>query len=182
MLAPSSSQFDPNATLAKFASAAPGLLICELILSMGHDMRRRAVIACLSAAVLWPFAARAQQPVKMKRLAMIDPSATPVDMSIRGNPGYTTFFEEMKRLGYVEGGNLTVERYCLEGRYDRVPEIVYEVVAARPDVIFVIRNDLTLAIMLCPKRTRFQSSPGQAIRLPLGSYRVWRDLEATSRE
>ena len=124
----------------------------------------------------------AQQPAKKGRLAIVDPAAAPRDISIGGNPGYAIFFEEMKRLGYVEGGNLTVERYCLEGRYDRVPEIVYEVVAARPDVIFVIRNDLTLAIMLCPKRTRFQSSPGQAIRLPLGSYRVWRDLEATSRE
>jgi putative ABC transport system substrate-binding protein len=82
----------------------------------------------------------------MKRLAMIDPSATPVDMSIRGNPGYTTFFEEMKRLGYVEGGNLIIERYCLEGRTDNIPEIVHEVVATRPDVIFAVSNFLVLAL------------------------------------
>src|SRR6516162_753239 len=109
-------------------------------------MRRRAVIACLGAAVLWPIAARAQQPAKMKRLAIIDPAVTAVDVSIRGNPGYAIFFEEMERLGYVEGGNLIVERYCPEGRLDRLPEIVHEVVATRPDVIFSVTNYLTLAL------------------------------------
>jgi putative ABC transport system substrate-binding protein len=89
----------------------------------------------------------AQQPAKKGRLAIVDPAAAPRDISIGGNPGYAAFFEELKRLGYVEGGNLIVERYCLEGRYDRVPEIVHEVVAARPDVILAIRNDLVLAIM-----------------------------------
>ena len=143
-------------------------------------MKRREFLIAAAMLVTPMRRGSAQQPAKMKRLAIIEPAAKPSDVSIGGNPGYAIFFEEMERLGYVEGRNLIVERYCLEGRFDRVPEIVDEVVAARPDVIFVIRNDLTLAIMLCPKRTRFQSSPGQAIRLPLGSYRVWRDLEATS--
>jgi hypothetical protein len=35
---------------------------------------------------------------------------------------------------------LIVERYCLEERYDRIPEIVHEVVATRPDVIFIVTN------------------------------------------
>jgi putative ABC transport system substrate-binding protein len=52
----------------------------------------------------------------------------------------------MKRLGYVEERNLTVERYCLEGRYDRLPEIVHEVVATRPDVIFTVTILLTRAL------------------------------------
>jgi putative ABC transport system substrate-binding protein len=82
----------------------------------------------------------------MKRLAIIDPAVTAVDVSIRGNPGYAIFFEEMERLGYVEGGNLIVERYCPEGRLDRLPEIVHEVVATRPDVIFSVTNYLTLAL------------------------------------
>jgi putative ABC transport system substrate-binding protein len=82
----------------------------------------------------------------MKRLAIVEPVAKPRDVSIEGNPGYVSFFEEMKRLGYVEGRNLIVERYCLEGRYDRSAEIVHEVVATRPDVIFIVSNYPTLAL------------------------------------
>jgi putative tryptophan/tyrosine transport system substrate-binding protein len=113
---------------------------------MGQDVRRREVIACLSAAGLWPFAARAQQPSKLKRVAIMDPVAPPAAVSIAGNPGYTIFFEEMKHLGYVEGRNLIVERYCLEGRLNRFPEVVHEVVVTRPDVILAITPYLTLAL------------------------------------
>jgi putative ABC transport system substrate-binding protein len=95
---------------------------------------------------LWPFAAHAQQPSKLKRLAIIEPAAKPADVSIGGNPGYAIFFEEMKRLGYVEGRNLIVERYCLEGRYDRFSEIAHEVVVTRPDVIFAVTIFLTRAL------------------------------------
>jgi putative ABC transport system substrate-binding protein len=82
----------------------------------------------------------------MKRLAIVDPTAPPAAVSIVGNPGYTIFFEEMKRLGYVEGRNLIVERYCFEGRLDRFPEVVHEVVVTRPDVILAITPYLTLAL------------------------------------
>ena len=41
----------------------------------------------------------------------------------------------MKRLGYVEGVNLTVDRYSAEGRFDRYPELAKAIVATRPDVI-----------------------------------------------
>jgi putative ABC transport system substrate-binding protein len=63
------------------------------------------------------------------------------------DPGYTILFEEMKRLGYVEGANLIVDRYSAEGRYDRYPEIAHNVVATRPDVILAITNQLTLALL-----------------------------------
>jgi putative ABC transport system substrate-binding protein len=116
-------------------------------LGSGESMKRREFLIAAAMLVTPMRRGSAQQPAKMKRLAIIEPAAKPSDVSIGGNPGYAIFFEEMERLGYVEGRNLIVERYCLEGRFDRVPEIVDEVVAARPDVIFVIRNDLTLAIM-----------------------------------
>jgi putative ABC transport system substrate-binding protein len=77
----------------------------------------------------------AQQPAKMKRLAIFNPTAKPADMRIGGDPTYTVIFEEMKRLGRVEGVNLMVDRYSAEGRFDRLPEIAHEIVATRPDVI-----------------------------------------------
>lgn len=114
---------------------------------MGHDMRRREVIACLGAAALWPFAARAQQPSRMKRVAVVHPATKPADMRIGGDPNYAILFEEMQRLGYVEGVNMIVDRYSAEGRFDRYRELARDVVATRPDVIFPITAPLTLALL-----------------------------------
>jgi putative ABC transport system substrate-binding protein len=98
------------------------------------------------AAAGWPLAARAQQPSKMKRVAVVHSSFKPADLRIGGDPVYTIFFEEMKRLGYVEGVNLVVDRYSAEGRTERWPEIFREVVTARPDVIYVISPMLKLLL------------------------------------
>src|SRR5262245_51610137 len=109
-------------------------------------MRRREFIAGLGAAGLWPFATHAQQATKIKRVAMINPAVKPADMRIGGDPAYSIIFEEMKRLGYVEGVNLIVDRRSAEGRFDRFPEIARDVVATRPNVIYVLSTRLALAL------------------------------------
>jgi putative tryptophan/tyrosine transport system substrate-binding protein len=109
-------------------------------------MRRREFIV---ATVMLATAIRqavAQQPARTKRVALAHPATKPEDMRIGDDPNYTVFFEEMKRLGYVEGVNLIVDRYSAEGRFDRFAEIAHEIVAARPDVIFVISNSMTLVL------------------------------------
>jgi hypothetical protein len=47
----------------------------------------------------------------------------------------SALFSELRRLGYVEGQNLVVERRTAEGRTERFPEFAREVVHRRPDVI-----------------------------------------------
>ena len=103
-------------------------------------MRRREFIMLIAGAAAQGhrLAARAQQPSKMKRVAMVHPATKPADMRIGGDPNYAIIFEEMKRLGYVEGTNLIVDRYSAEGRFDRFPEIARDVVATRPNVIYVL--------------------------------------------
>jgi putative ABC transport system substrate-binding protein len=109
-------------------------------------MKRREFITLAGGMAVWPLAARAQQPQRMKRVAMIHPATKPADMRIGGDPNYTMIFEEIKRLGYVEGINLIVDRYSAEGRYDRFAEIAKQVVAAQPDVIFAVANGPVLAL------------------------------------
>jgi len=109
-------------------------------------MRRRQFITLICAAAALPLVARAQQSGKMKRLAMIHPATKAEDLSIGGDPNYTIILEEIKRLGYVEGVNLTVDRYSAEGRPERFPEIAHEVAATLPDVIFALSNPVTLAL------------------------------------
>jgi putative tryptophan/tyrosine transport system substrate-binding protein len=85
-------------------------------------MQRREFITLFGgAAAAWPVSARAQQPAKMKRIALVDPSLKVGDMTVGGARAYRAFFKEMSHLGYVEGRNLVVERYSGEGRIERYP-------------------------------------------------------------
>jgi putative ABC transport system substrate-binding protein len=55
-------------------------------------------------------------------------------------PVLAAFFQELRRLGYVEGENLVIERYSTEGRVESWPERVRQAVLSNPDVIFAVSN------------------------------------------
>ena len=98
-------------------------------------MQRREFITLFGGtAATWPLAARAQQPAKMKRIALVSPATKIGDMGV-GNRFYRMFFEELSRLGYVEGQNLVVERYSGEGRTEHYADLAREVVNTHPDLI-----------------------------------------------
>lgn len=85
---------------------------------LGASMRRREFICLVGGVAALPLAARAQQSSKIERIAMVHPAEKVGNMTINGRPGFRAFFEELNRLGYVEGQNLIVERYSAEGRID----------------------------------------------------------------
>jgi hypothetical protein len=61
------------------------------------------------------------------------------DQSQRHGPRrqpYRALFEELSRLGYIEGQNLTVDRYSGEGRPEQqLPDLARVVVSTHPDLI-----------------------------------------------
>ncbi len=94
------------------------------------DRRQFLLVTAALASGLRP--AAAQQPTAKKRLAVI--GFTKVEtLRIGGDPYAHVFFEELKRLGYVEGENLIVDRWQFQP--GRVADIAREVVEANPDVI-----------------------------------------------
>jgi putative tryptophan/tyrosine transport system substrate-binding protein len=101
-------------------------------------MKRREFIAALGGAAVWPVAARAQQPVKSYRIAIVHPSRPIAMLSDKGSPSFQAFFKELQRLGYIEGRNLIVERYSGEGRTERYAELVRDVVRSKPELIFAL--------------------------------------------
>jgi putative tryptophan/tyrosine transport system substrate-binding protein len=93
---------------------------------------------------------RAQQPANQHRIAIVIPAGAIADISESSDDPlyrrlYQPFFEELRRLGDVEGTNLVVERYSGEGRPDGFPELARDVVGRNPDVIVVISNPVALA-------------------------------------
>jgi ABC-type uncharacterized transport system substrate-binding protein len=93
-------------------------------------MIRRDFITLLGgAAAAWPLAARAQRP------------AVPV-VGIVGGGSAGEFAREMagfrkglNEAGYVEGQNVTVEYHGLEGKYDRLPALMSDLVGRHVAVI-----------------------------------------------
>jgi putative ABC transport system substrate-binding protein len=101
-------------------------------------MRRREFIGSLiGTAVAWPLAVRAQQSTKVYRLAIVHPSYSINEISetSRISP-FKALFGELRRLGYIEGQNLIIERYSGEGNTAHYTDLASEVVRHQPDVIF----------------------------------------------
>ena len=92
-------------------------------------MKRREFITLVGGAVAWPLATRAQQ------------TAMPVvgfirDGSAEGNARYVASFRKgLGETGYVEVQNVTVEYHWLEGKYDRLPTLLADLVGRRVAVI-----------------------------------------------
>ena len=105
--------------------------------------RRDFVAGLMIASAMRP--AVAEQPAKTKRIAIVAAAISVSDMRADKEPIYRTFFEELNRLGFIEGQNLVVERYSAEGRRERHMELARDVVGTHPDVILVFSSALTLA-------------------------------------
>jgi putative ABC transport system substrate-binding protein len=108
-------------------------------------MRRRNLIFGL-LAVATIGSARAEQSAKARRIAIVAPSFPVGKMTeTSGDPLFRAVFNELRRLGYIEGQSLLIERYSGEGRASHYADLARDVVSRNPDVIISIgTNDFTL--------------------------------------
>ena len=127
-------------------------------------MRRR----CFTAGLLLAATARsvlAEQLGRQYRIALVHPIIPANQLTETGGTFYHSFFVELHRWGYTEGGNLIIERYSAEGHSDRFADIARDVANRNPDLIVVIGNEFAiefnaathtipiLAVMIDPIRT-----------------------------
>src|SRR5215475_6978892 len=110
-------------------------------------MRRRELIAAMgAAAAAWPLTAMAQQPTTQRRIAIFHPAIPAILLTeTGGGSAWRAFFAELRRLGYVEGENLIIERYSAEGHHERYADFSREIVARKPDVIVTGTNPVVTA-------------------------------------
>jgi putative tryptophan/tyrosine transport system substrate-binding protein len=112
-------------------------------------MNRREFIALVSGAVPWPLSVRAQaqQPSQSHRIAFVSTHLTS-DMSEMGHPGFQALYAELRRLGYIEGHNLVVERYSSWGHKEPFSELAASVVRQKPDLILAGTSRIVRALKL----------------------------------
>jgi putative ABC transport system substrate-binding protein len=97
------------------------------------DRRAFASGLALGAAAL---AARAQVPGKVARVGILSSAPRLSDAELQNDPWRL----EMRRLGWVEGGNLVVERRFTDGNLDQLAVFARELVEARVDVIVTLAD------------------------------------------
>jgi putative ABC transport system substrate-binding protein len=93
-------------------------------------MRRRDFMTLFGGTALaWPVAARAQEAGRTYHLGCV--SGSP-----RNAPFAVAMVDELRRLGFIEGQNLTIDWRSYGQRIDLIPEFAAELVKAHVDVIY----------------------------------------------
>jgi len=99
-------------------------------------LRRRDFITFAGGAVAWPLAARAQQPMKVRRLGVLLYSTPQAESQVeRVRSG-------LRELGYVEGRNLVMSYAYAEGKPERLPDLAAALVREGPDLLVALGGDV----------------------------------------
>jgi putative ABC transport system substrate-binding protein len=105
------------------------------------DVRRRQFITLLGGAVTaWPFAAMAQQPLKLPTIGYLGPNTRSLD-----SQRLVAFLERLRALGWIEGRTIDIDYRWAEGRNERLAEFAAGFVRRNVSVIVTSATPPTVA-------------------------------------
>ena len=105
---------------------------------MPMTIGRRELIAALGVAMVWPLAARAQQPAKVPRVGILSPARSETAANL------TAFREGIRDLGYIEGQTIALDFRLSKGDTDALPALAAELVRIPVNVILTDTTSGTL--------------------------------------
>jgi putative tryptophan/tyrosine transport system substrate-binding protein len=88
-----------------------------------------------------PGAAQAQPAARLHRIGFLGNSTAALEANLVG-----PFRDGLRDLGYVEGRNVLIEYRWAEGKYDRFPALIGELLAQKVDVIVTAGTPASLAV------------------------------------
>jgi ABC-type uncharacterized transport system substrate-binding protein len=112
-------------------------------------MRRRQFLGVLGTVAMWPVAARAQQPDRMQRIAVIMPLTAG---DLEADARKAVFEQSLQQLGWMVGRNLQIDYRLAGGTTDKLRQHAAEMVASAPDLIMTV-GSVTVAPVLQATRT-----------------------------
>jgi putative tryptophan/tyrosine transport system substrate-binding protein len=105
-------------------------------------VNRRTFVCGLTLGVFGaPLAAQAQQAGKPYRVGFLGNTTAALEANLVG-----PFRQGLRDLGYVEGQNIVIEYRWAEGKYERFPALISELIALKVDVIVTAGTPATLAV------------------------------------
>jgi putative tryptophan/tyrosine transport system substrate-binding protein len=109
-------------------------------------MQRREFITLVGGAAARPLTALAEKAFVVHHIAVVHPAlpVSELNENTQDSDLWSAFFKEIRRLGYVEGQNLSIERRSAEGKPERNAEIARDLISLKPEVIFVGTGRLAL--------------------------------------
>ncbi len=103
--------------------------------------RRRFISAVTLSLLAVPLAVQAQQAGKVYRVGFLGHSTAALEANLVG-----PFREGLRDFGYVEGQNILIEYRWAEGKYERFPALIAELIALKVDVIVTAGTPASLAV------------------------------------
>lgn len=91
-------------------------------------MRRREFIGLVGGAAAYPFVADAQQQRKLPTIGFLGANTASSHQS-------DAFVQRLRELGWTDGSTVAIEYRWAEGRFDRAPALVAELVQLKVDVL-----------------------------------------------
>src|SRR3974377_962743 len=105
-------------------------------------MRRREFIKVIAVSATWPLAARAQQPERLRHIAVlmnVDETEQRAD--------YAAFLQALQQLGWIDGRNVRIETRWAGGRASDLRKSASDIVALAPDVIVATGTSAMVPLM-----------------------------------
>jgi putative ABC transport system substrate-binding protein len=108
-------------------------------------MRRREFMTLVGGAmVALPLPALAQKAGRTYRLGCLSPHPRDIHFNVR-------FFDNLRRAGFIEGQNLTIDYRSLAPHIDLISQYAAELVIAQPDVIYAASGAAIHAVQQATK-------------------------------
>jgi putative ABC transport system substrate-binding protein len=108
-------------------------------------LQRRSFIGGLGAAVIWPRAARAQQPGRVRRIGWLH---TGSGLTSPGRARLDAFKQGLADLGWIGGRNLVFEERWANDDLERLRSSAADLAARRPDLVFVANSPSLVAMRM----------------------------------
>ena len=108
----------------------------------GQVMRRRSFLTLLGSAVTWPLASRAQQPARMRRVAVLMHTAAD---DPDGQTRLAACLQGLQEAGWAVGGNVRVDIRWAAADADRFRSYTAELIGLAPDVVLASSSQSVVA-------------------------------------
>jgi putative tryptophan/tyrosine transport system substrate-binding protein len=104
-------------------------------------MKAIIVRLCILLGLIWVASAQAEQAGKLPRICFLGNSTAELEANLIG-----PFREGLRSFGYIEGKNILIEWRWAEGKYQRFPALISELIASKCDGMVTAGTPASLAV------------------------------------